>query len=243
MSKNKNSGEAKLNPNAWMVTFSDLVMLLLTFFVLLLSMSSMDTKRLKNIFTHFTKATGVLEMSGAGEVATLVRFVDNFNNTEKLLVVDQNSLMEMLGVIKTPDKKDQEVKDKLADLIQLTNDVRGIVLSFPDDIFFDLGKSTLKEGILPVLDVIGEAIEKSMNAILIVGHTDDVPVQGEPYGSNWELSIYRGLSVLEYFIKEKKIPPSRFSVGGSGSTKPLYPNDSEKNRASNRRVEIIFKQL
>jgi len=243
MEKNKNSGEAELNPNAWMVTFSDLVMLLLTFFVLLLSMSSMDTKRLKNIFTHFTKATGVLEMSGAGEVATLVRFVNHFNDTEKLLVVDQNSLMEMLGVIKTSEEKDQEIKDKLAELIRLTDDVRGIVLSFPDDIFFDLGKAALKESIKPVLDAIAEAIEKSMNAILIVGHTDDVPIRGGSYGSNWELSSYRGLSVLEYFVEEKKIPPYRFSVGGSGSTRPLYPNDSEKHRASNRRVEIIFKQL
>jgi len=243
MKKDKNSGEAELKPNAWMITFSDLVMLLLTFFVLLLSMSSMDTKRLKNIFTHFTKATGVLEMSGAGEVATLVRFVDNFNDTEKLLVVDQNSLMEMLGAIKTPRQKDQEIKDKFAELISLTDDVRGIVLSFPDDVFFDIGKTTLKEKILPILDMIAGAIEKSQNAILIVGHTDDVPIQSESHASNWELSIYRGLSVLDYFIEEKKLPPYRFTVGGSGSTRPLYPNDSEKNRASNRRVEIIFKQL
>jgi len=243
MKKDKNSGEAELNPNAWMITFSDLVMLLLTFFVLLLSMSSMDTKRLKNIFTHFTKATGVLEMSGAGEVATLARFVDNFNDTEKLLVVDQDSLLEMLGAIKTPRQKDQEIKDKLAELISLTDDARGIILSFPNDVFFDLGKTTLKDNILPILDMIAEAIEKSENAILIVGHTDDVPIQSESYASNWELSIYRGLTVLEYFIEEKKLPPYRFSVGGSGSTRPLYPNDSEKNRASNRRVEIIFKQL
>jgi chemotaxis protein MotB len=243
MKKNKSTGEQKIDVNAWMVTFSDLIMLMLTFFVLLLSMSSMDTKRLKNIFTHFTKATGVLEMTGTGDVAAFVDFVARYNDTEKLLVVDQNSLLEVLGVIKTPEIKDQELKDKLAELIRLTDDFRGIVLSFPDDIFFDLGKATLKAEILPVLDVIAEAIANSDNAILIVGHTDDLPIQGKLYASNWELSAYRGLSVLEYFIEEKNLPPSRFTVGGAGSAKPVHPNDSAKNRAANRRVEIVFKKL
>ena len=242
--KNKNNNEEqKLDPNGWMITFSDLIMLLLTFFVLLLSMSSMDTKRLKNLFTHFTKATGVLEMSGYREIANLVNFVARYNDSDKLLVVDQNSLLEMFGVIKTPEKEQKELKDKLAELMQLTDDTRGIVLSFPDDIFFDLGKATLKKDILPVLDVIATAIRSSPNAILIIGHTDDIPVKGELYASNWELSAYRGLSVLEYFVENKKIPPSRFTVGGAGPSKPLYPNDSAKHRALNRRVEIIFKQL
>jgi chemotaxis protein MotB len=68
-----------------------------------------------------------------------------------------------------------------------------------------------------------------------------MPVHSELYESQWELSAYRGLSVLEYFLKEKGLSPSRFSVGGYGPSRPLYPNDTPKDRALNRRVEIIFK--
>jgi chemotaxis protein MotB len=76
-----------------------------------------------------------------------------------------------------------------------------------------------------------------------MGHSDSTPMNDEIYGSNWELSTYRGISVLDYLLTKKGLSPSRFAVGGSGSSKPLYPNTSQKNRSLNRRVEIIFKHL
>jgi len=76
-----------------------------------------------------------------------------------------------------------------------------------------------------------------------MGHTDNVPISSPKYASNWELSVYRGLYVLAYFIDEKKIPPERFSVGGYGDSRPFNPNTTARNRASNRRVEIIFRPI
>ncbi|HAY38152.1 MAG TPA: hypothetical protein DCY53_01710 [Desulfobacteraceae bacterium] len=76
-----------------------------------------------------------------------------------------------------------------------------------------------------------------------MGHSDNTPIKDEIYTSNWELSAYRGISVLDYLLMRKGLSPSRFNVGGSGSSMPLYPNTNEKNRSLNRRVEIIFKHL
>lgn len=233
------SENGEIDPNSWMITFADLVMLLLTFFVLLLTMSSMDSKKLRNLMTHFKASTGVLEFSGAGKVYNLGGFVNQYNNTDSLLVVDQKHFLTKIKLIST-------IKNMLNDIgndITLSDDERGVALTFHGNILFDPGKTTLRKEAYPALDVIADAIEECPNDILIMGHSDSIPTKSELYKSNWELSAYRGLSVLDYFLKKKGLLPFRFSVGGSGSASPLYPNTSPKNRSLNRRVEIIFKHL
>jgi chemotaxis protein MotB len=207
--------------------------------VLLLTMSSMDTKKLRDLMTHFKESTGVLELAGAGEVYNLGAFINKYNDTDSLLVVDQKHFLTKLKLI-------SNMKNMLKDLsndITLSDDERGVALTFHGNILFDPGKTTLRKEAYPVLDFIGDAIEGCPNDILIMGHSDSTPISDEKYGSNWELSIYRGISVLDYLLKKKRLSPSRFAVGGSGSSKPVYPNTSQKNRSLNRRVEIIFKHL
>jgi chemotaxis protein MotB len=233
------SQEGKLDPNAWMLTFADLTMLLLTFFVLLLTMSSMDTKKLRNIMTHFRASTGVLEFSGAGQVYSLGNFINQYNDTDSLLVVDQNHFLAKIKLVTDIKKKLNNINNQ----VTLTEDDRGIALAFHGNILFNPGETSLRKEAYPVLDVIADAIRTCPNDILIMGHTDNTPIKNKLYPSNWELSAYRGLSVLDYFLKKKGLSPKRFSVGGYGFSRPLYPNTTPKNRALNRRVEIIFKHL
>jgi len=233
------SEEHKIDPNAWMVTFADLVMLLLTFFVLLLTMSSMDTKKLESLMTHFNEATGVLEFGGAKEVSDLQTFISSYNDTSNMLVIEQDKLLD---TVELPESLRRMV-DNLNQKIVMTDDARGIVLSFHEDIIFNPGAAKIKKEVFPVLDAVADAINGSPNDILIMGHTDDIPIATDLYKSNWELSTYRGLAVLEYFLTEKELPSTRFAVGGYGSTRPEYPNDTPEHRALNRRVEIIFKHL
>lgn len=230
---------ADFDPNAWMVTFADLVMLLLTFFVLLLTMSSMDTKKLKNLMSHFTESTGVLEFALSGDVSDFSSFISQYNNSDSMLVVDQKHFLAKIKM--TP-----ELKHMLKDIdekITLFDDERGVVLSFNENILFDSGKAIVKKEIYPILDSVADAIYECPNDILIMGHTDNTPIKNKLYKSNWELSVYRGLSVLDYFFKKKELSPSRFYVGGCGSFRAIYPNDTPKNRSLNRRVEIIFKNI
>ena len=225
----------------WMVTFSDLVMLLLTFFVLLLSMSSMDTKKLKSMFANFKGASGALEFTGMRGVHDLSGVIKQYQDTDGLLVIDPSLVMELLMPSGDSEGQLDAKLDELREIINILDDNRGIVLSIQENLLFNSGESTLKKEIFPILETISKAIASCPNDILIMGHTDDLPIKNVKYDSNWELSAYRGLAVLNYFIKDRGLPPSRFTVGGYGPSKALYPNNSAKNRALNRRVEIIFR--
>jgi len=231
----------QLDPNAWMVTFSDLIMLLLTFFVMLLAMSSMDTNRLKEMILHLRDSAGVLAFSGSRGVSDLASFIKKYKDTKTSFMIDQFLLRDMFMSSIELDREEM-IKD-LSQLIDIIDDERGIVLSFQENIMFDPGEARIKKEAFPVLDSIADAIDSCPYDILIMGHTDNIPSHSKLYESNWELSSYRGLFVLEYFLKEKGLQPSRFSVGGYGPARPLYPNDTPKNRALNRRVEIIFKHI
>lgn len=198
-----------LKTDAWMVTLSDIIMLMITFFVMLLTMSSIDQKSLKDTFNYIKKSIGGSAYSG---------YTGNGTHGN------------LKAVIKNIDRS-----------IDIKEDERGIVLSIYEDILFESGKSTIKKENYRILDSIAAAIDSCSNEIMVMGHTDDLPVQVGEYESNWELSAYRGLYVLDYFIKNKHLSPERFYVGGYGAFRPLFPNNNSKHRSLNRRVEIILK--
>jgi chemotaxis protein MotB len=245
MNRRKNHGAdgEHMDPSRWMVTFSDLVMLLLTFFVMLITMSSMDQKKLKEIFVYLKDAVGELELAGTRGITDLADFVKEFNETETPYVIDERLLRDLFMPLAKPGENLEQILKDLTELIDIIDDERGIVISVQENILFDSGEARIKHEAFPVLDSLAKAIDSCPNDILIMGHTDNIPIHSGLFLSNWELSGYRGLSVLEYFLKQKGLSPSRFSVGGYGPSRPLHPNDTPKNRALNRRVEIIFKHV
>ncbi len=242
--KQRNSGEEKAaNTGAWMVTFSDLIMLLLTFFVLLLTMSSLDQKALKELISHLKYSTGVLEFSGLGEIGSLINLIERYNTSESKIVISHSKLVELCGLdLVEVANLESRFKD-IEDLINITDDERGIGFAFHESIFFKPGTTRIDEASLSILDTIADAITNSSNNILIMGHTDSTPVKRGRFASNWELSVHRGLAVLNYFLKTDKLDPQRFSVGGYGHSRPLPATDIQNNRSANRRVEIIFRHL
>jgi chemotaxis protein MotB len=231
------------NTGAWMVTFSDLIMLLLTFFVLLLTMSSLDQKALKEMISHLKDSTGVLEFSGLGEIDSLSNFIQKYNSSESKIVISHNKLVDLCAPELAARK---DIKERMKDidrLIQIKEDDRGISFSFHENIFFKSGTTEIEEAGYGVLKSIANAIADCTNDILIMGHADSTPVKGGKYASNWELSAYRGLAVLNFFLKEKMLEPERFAVGGYGFSRPFKRGNTLENKSKNRRVEIIFKPL
>ena len=105
-------------------------------------------------------------------------------------------------------------------------------------VLFGLGESELKPSAILVLHQVAVLLKDIPNAVLVEGHTDDKPISRGDFHSNWELSVARAFGVIRYFIEEENIPPQRLSAVGYGEYKPLYPNDTEENRAKNRRIEI-----
>lgn len=240
----KRENLAVMDANGWLTTFADLVMLLLTFFVMLLSMSSMDAKKLKETFSRFQGAPGVLELGSNQEITRLSEFVRRYETTEHLLVVDHALMEKLLVPVKetSPDRV-KEVLEKIDTLFDITADPLGIAVSFHGDLFFSPGKAQLRDVMIPFLDTVAKAIEECDNDMFIVGHTDDIPARGSVFGSNRQLSLKRAEAVLDYFVNQRRIPSQRFAVGGYGADRPLVPNDTPENRNKNRRVQIIFKVL
>jgi chemotaxis protein MotB len=117
---------------------------------------------------------------------------------------------------------------------------RGLVVSLPQAILFPSGEDRVSPDALPMIGRVAEAIRDIPNKVIFSGHADAVPIHNHRFRDNWMLSVARSLSLLEVMSKYYGIPESRLSVPGYSSYEPLEPNDTEQNRAANRRVEVII---
>jgi len=178
-----------------------------------------------------------------GEVANLASFVKNYNTSDSKIVISHEKLVELCLPTLEAAKKMQKNTENIGDLIKISDDERGISLSFHENIFFQSGMTTIKKENYAFLDTIADAINDCPNNILIMGHTDSTPVKKGDYQSNLDLSAYRGMAVLDYFISKKQLDPERLAVGGYGPFRPLNSNEHQVGKSTNRRVEIIFKPL
>jgi chemotaxis protein MotB len=123
--------------------------------------------------------------------------------------------------------------------ISVLSDERGVVIRVLDKAFFDEGKAELKDGAKGALDKIAPIIKSVDNHVRIEGHTDNVPINTNEFKSNWELSVRRATEVVRYFVEKRGLPPERISATGYAEYRPIVQNDSPKNKALNRRIEII----
>ncbi|MEW9080423.1 flagellar motor protein MotB [Terrisporobacter glycolicus] len=226
MSRKKKKGD-DINPNAWLDTYADTITLLLTFFILLYSMSSVDSKKLNELSNALQRSlrgdVKVEELSDIKEIAT-----KNEKSTEQI----QEDLVKKLN--------ETIEANSFTDVIKVRDEDRGVVLQLDETILFDPGKADLKKKSQNVLNMVTKIVKDLPNDVLIEGNTDDVPMFNKEFQSNWELSTARAVSVVKYFVSTKNLDPTRFSVKGYGEYKPLVENDSTKNRMINRRVDILI---
>ncbi|MBF0450850.1 MAG: flagellar motor protein MotB [Candidatus Magnetomorum sp.] len=239
MAKKKSGGEEGFDPTGWMVTFGDLLMLLLTFFVMLLTMRSLDTAAIKAIFTPIGKGGGIgaLLFPEANQTSGIL---ESSGAQDAMLIVSYAMLSEIMN-----DGETSDVNDKWGSAennYELYENQEGYVISLKADVLFESGQADIKPDMYPALDRIAYVLNAVSNDILIIGHTDKITPGRSRFSSNWELSLYRALSVHSYFINVKKIDPERFSTGGAGSAKPMTSGESFFERQKNRRVEIILKR-
>ncbi len=232
----------------WMVTFGDLMSLLLCFFVLLLSFSQMDSAKFKELAGSLEKAFGVQRLlphyeppKGMTAVARDFNqaFVDQAlvgeggsqsidAETQRVLEESEEALSALLAALE--EQGLAEVEERL--------DV--ITMRFMGETTFDSGRARIKPSMVPLLDTIGEVIGKTQRHIIVAGHTDNVPLRGGTYASNLELSGARAASVVDFFLTRGHVKSDKIATLAFGEYRPLGPNDSADNRAKNRRVEIVL---
>lgn len=209
----------------WMTTYGDLMSLLLTFFILLMTFSSIELTKFKAAMGSLQGALGVLE-TDRGRVTYMEEFV----------AYRKNVLSQTLGEIELYLKRNQ-----LQGLVYVTQVKEGIRFRLSDPLLFDSGKADLRPVGYGVLSRIADIILKLPCEVIVEGHTDNVPIHTSQFPSNWELSAARAVSVVKYLALSEGISPSRLSAVGYGEHRPLVPNTTLENRAKNRRVEVFIR--
>lgn len=225
--------QTESNHNIWMVTFMDLTMLLLAFFVMSLAMKSMDAKETKNMFGSISKE-GPLE-SMKPEIIGIVKETAG-DNLKAVLIENRDMLSSLFDLTKDISQltaTDTEEK-KISEIFQIEETLQGTVLSFSAEELFEPGKSEIKPQKTAILDVAGRLLQKTSNDVLILGNENPASFPFDKSGSARSISFYRSLNIFYYLSDTAGLKPNRFGVGGYGN----YPGDDKKSG----RIEFILRK-
>ncbi|MCD6117025.1 flagellar motor protein MotB [bacterium] len=213
----------------WALSYGDMMTLLCTFFILIVSFSSTELIKFRQAMGSMRGSMGVLlEQDGASIIA-------KSNNS---LVKSQDNSQPSFQILQNFEEKIFKLDIENGVEIEIKNDGYNIRLS--DDLIFAPGTAKLNPSMYDILDDLGIIIHFYAHNVKVEGHTDNVPIFSDKFGSNWELSAARAISVVKYFVNNLGIDPTRFTVAGCGGNKPLLPNTTPENRRRNRRVEIYI---
>ncbi|NBV41253.1 chemotaxis protein MotB [bacterium] len=198
------------------VSFSDLLSLLLIFFVYLFSMATIDPVKYNQ--TSESLSEEFAKESGGGPKTS-----KDERSTQAILVGKLQSYIQ------------KEHLEEQAQ-VQVTDQYVKVVLSSP--VLFQSGSADLSQEGRNILMRFGPAFKEVSNPVIVEGHTDNVPISTSQFESNWELSFHRALSVMKFLMNNFGFTPKQLSGIGYGEYRPAVPNNSELNRAKNRRIEV-----
>ena len=238
--------EPKQGAPEWMCTFSDMMSLLLCFFVLLFALSTIEEKK-------FIQVAGAFRDAFGGKVAPYpIENIQAMNTLQKISKSAQTNKRKAFGKDKVLTKLKQKFKAlKLDDTVTIKGTEKGIQLSIIGDSLFDRWSAVIKPDAYKFLQDIGENLrDLPLNPIKFTGHTDNGPPPPKKmYADNWALSMARARAVMVFFRGFEEIAASRMSYEGFADTQPAtdekdrpIPGDSEEGRAQHRRVEITLLQ-
>jgi len=223
--KRRNLDTGRENTERWLLTYADLITLLLAFFILMYSMSRVDAKK-------FGQVTGALNGILRG---TPAQPLDASFNSAAGRDADSSPLRSLEQAIER-----RLQLDGLADRITTIRDNRGLVIRIMESAAFDPGSADLKPQMYDVLKVLAHELGEIPNRVRIEGHSDNTPIATARYPSNWELSTARATGVVRYLIERLGVDPERISALGYAEYRPVASNATPQGRARNRRVDIII---
>ncbi|MGD6774134.1 MULTISPECIES: flagellar motor protein MotS [Bacillaceae] len=244
MKRRKKKMSVESGAPKWMVTFSDLFMLVLVFFILLFSMSQIDLVKFKAVAESF-KQVNILDYNpSAVPFEHPTDFSINTESTnnqedvaenEEQTQENEDSLQELLVEVQT-----FLAENDLEDVVVANRTERGIVLVLEEKVLYETAEARILPIAHPFLDKVGTLLTKIPNLVKVEGHTDNRPISTEKFPSNWELSAARASSVIRYLVDAHDLDPERFIAVGYGDTRPIVENTSNANYQKNRRVEIVI---
>lgn len=248
----------KENTERWLLTYSDLITLLLAFFIILYSMANVDKEKFKKLMEALGNQFGAGGNAGVGETSGLSQETSAGGADITFPPLNSDSLNVSVSPSATPPgvgnaveiEKMQAVKQEVEDMLNLANlgkevrislTERGLEITINAEVLFDTGQADLKPAYVSVVEKIaGVLTQLNKNQILVEGHTDNVPINTAQFPSNWYLSTARSIRILGLLMGNNQLDPGKLSAVGYGEFRPIAGNDTPEGRARNRRVTIVI---
>lgn len=222
----------------WVVTFADLMSLLLCFFVLLLSFSEIDRQKYKQVAGSMLNAFGVQRKERVMEMPKGMKIIAQDFDQQ----IIETRIREDLG--REIDEMLSTELDAFNEQVDLQVSENEIIIRLMGESTFDSGRDEIREQLKPLLKSLAIVLSKEPGDIIVAGHTDNVPIRGGgAHRTNLRLSIARAAAVAEYMLTNSDMDPRRVSTMGFGEYRPMETNSTEKGREKNRRVEIILSNI
>jgi len=263
----KEEHEEHVNHERWLVSYADMVTLLMCVFIVLFAMATVDARKfaaLKDSLNGKHAEHSVLEGSPSVIEGGVPQKLDTtadaplpqFDTPSTPLTFDLTAAKKALEQQQQQQQAKQDEQNNLqqakeeiqsaleekgmGDQVRFTIDQRGLVVTVvTDKVLCDLGKADIRSEGQHVLDALAGPLAHLPNQISIEGHTDNRPISTPQFPTNWELSTSRATSVLRYLVDHGGVAPTRIGATGYGEMRPVVPNDTDAHRAQNRRVEIV----
>lgn len=246
--KHHHEEEEHENEERWLLTYADLITLLMVFFVVMYSMSKVDQNKFKALAQSLSAAfnnpalTTPLPMPGVGgrngdeatakkrekDTAPVVVHVDQQKEKMQKLAGQFSNLFKEKGLENSVN-------------VAVSGDGKNVVIRLADSLLFGGGSASLTPESLDLIDKMFEILSKTNSQVQVEGHTDNIPISNDKFKNNWDLSTARAVNVIEHVSQKFALPPERLSASGYAEYHPVAPNDTPEGRAKNRRVEFVIK--
>lgn len=265
MSRKREHEAEKENGERWLLTYSDLITLLMIFFVVMYSMSKVDAQKFQAVAESLSKALGggtpskvelstsptgpSLFQTGTPSAKTSVpgkgKDPNNTTNANPAESAAKNSGQgntdeEKMSIDRIKAKLDKFAADNgIQSTLVNSIEERGLVVSIQETLLFESGSATITTQARSILEKVSTVLASAPNQIKVEGHTDNLPISTSQFPSNWELSVIRATNVVE-ILQHDGITPDRLSATGYGEYRPIVSNDTDANRSKNRRIDLII---
>ncbi|HBP63682.1 MAG TPA: flagellar motor protein [Desulfosporosinus sp.] len=261
MSRKREHEPEKENGERWLLTYSDLITLLMIFFVVLYSMSKVDAQKFAAVAESLSKALGggtpakielaaspvgpSLFNTGTPSSKTTVpgKGTDPNNTSPTSSDATPNAVTvatEKTSIDAIKAKIDKFAADNGIQLTLITTvEERGLVVSIQETLLFESGSADITTRARDILEKVSTVLAAAPNQIKVEGHTDNIPINTAKFPSNWELSVLRSINVV-HILQHDGITPDRLSAAGYGEFRPVSSNDTEAGRGKNRRIDLLI---
>jgi chemotaxis protein MotB len=253
MSRKKSHEEAHENHERWMLTYLDLITLLMIFFIIMYAMSNVSATKYEKLAQSLNSALAgdnqKVEGGEEGSPVQEIAFNDPPGGTPDTMTLtkeqqeasDAAKAAEMAELQEVAKKVEEIMEEKgLSAEVSVSMSERGVVISLKDTVLFESGSTEIKSANISSLIEIGKALKSVKNYVRIEGNTDNVPISNSDFKNNWELSVMRAAQVLRIIVDQGGFPASKICAIGYGEYRPVAANDTAINRAKNRRVDIVI---